>query len=240
MKNLDFYLLSIDQDAHAWHSFSEEAKSDPKIFLHAFLRDYSIFQNAPLNIKENREVIAEVLKIDGYSLQHCLPKDRMDYQLCLSAVNANPLAIKWVDPVLLEVRRDLVLSATSRRGSVLVVRKDCIPDKWYGDFGIMDTAMATCPWVFGIASPEYRGNKERAYNAVSKLPINYRNVSEQLKLDPDLATIAIQKSNFLWKFIPAELLSNTIFLDNIRNTCPDLISSIDSVLSSALDISMAN
>jgi hypothetical protein len=236
MKNLDFYLLSIDQDAHAWHSFSEEAKSDPKIFIHAFLRDFSIFKDASIKIKENHDLVAEILRIDGYSLQHCLPKDRQDYFLCLSAVNANPLAIKWVDPALLDVRRDLVLSATSRRGSVLVVRKDCIPEKWYGDFGIMDTAMETCPWVFGIASAEYRGDKSRAYNAVSKLPINYRDVSDQLKLDPDLATIAIQKSNFLWKYIPVELLNNVRFIDNIRNTCPELILNINSILSSNLDM----
>lgn len=206
------YIQELQRNFASWHGFPDRIKYHPDVFISAFMMNGRIFKDAPSKIKENDKLVAKVLKVNGYNLEHCLERHRMDASMVQLALLSTPMVAKIVDPVFLN-NEDILLRLAKKSGHVFAVRRDCFDDKWFGHQEIMHSAIENSPLVFQIASTKYRSNYQNCLHACIKFAGNYQFVEAKIKeKHTDLAELVFRANSKLIKHIP----------ENIKNS-PDFI-----------------
>jgi len=156
-----------------------------------------LLQDAPGELKADKEIVMTAVRCNGRSLEHCADCMRCDREVVLAAVAQDGIALKFVNESL-RGDREVVLQAVSHSGGAL---------HW--------------------ASDELKADREVVMRAVKKEGSALECASEELRGHADIVETAIKTKREMLQFATPELLMNGDFLLNCLNSmnCWDKIDS---------------
>mmetsp|Transcript_29981 Transcript_29981/g.54621 ORF Transcript_29981/g.54621 Transcript_29981/m.54621 type:complete len:318 (+) Transcript_29981:159-1112(+) len=156
-----------------------------------------LLQDAPAELKADKEIVMNAVRCNGRSLEHCADCMQSDREVVLAAVAQDGIALKFVHESL-RGDREVVLQAVSHSGGAL---------HW--------------------ASDEMKADREVVMRAVRKEGGALECASEELRGQADIVETAIKTKREMLQFATPELLMNGDFLLNCLNSmdCWDKIDS---------------
>lgn len=206
------HIQALQRDFSVWNTLPEQIKYEPNVFLRAFMVDNKIFKDAPSKIKENDDLVKSILKLNGYSIEHCIQRHQHDKTMVELALLSTPMVAKIVDPIFLN-DEELLLRLANKSGHVFAVRKESFDPKWFSHQEIMHAAISTSPLVFQLASEKYRSSYKNCLHACEMFAGNYRFVDLKVReKHQDLAILVLQENPSMLKHVPEDIKNQPDFI----------------------------
>jgi hypothetical protein len=135
----------------------------------------------------NREIVLADVNTDGLFLKK-YPEFQDDYEIVMSAVIQNGLALQYVNQNL-KCNSDVIITAMNQN----VYDFDFIPNKVYGDVKIMHEIVKIDGFALRYASDDIRGNREIVIDAIKQEPFSLRYVTNKLHEGREIVQMAVKQ-----------------------------------------------
>ena len=159
-------VMNILQDhGFLYDSIADELKGDKEILLIALQSSFpDIFMYASAELRADREVVLEAVKINGDCLRHASIEFQNDFEVVMEAVKSQGCALRFA-------------SADLRN-----------------NFQVCQVAIYSNPTNYHYIGPVMKKNRELAMQAIDLSSVNYKYMDDSLKQDEELAWLAVSSS----------------------------------------------
>lgn len=146
-----------------------------------------VYRYLPDELKADREVAFESLKLNPLNLRYCPKEFKDDKELVILAVKRDGEALKCASKRLRDDKEVLINALKNSGGSI-----EYASDRLRGDYDTASTALSTqfSIGVFKCLSDELKNDKELFLKAIKRDCTAYKYASNRLQLDPECRVAA--------------------------------------------------
>ena len=156
-----------------------------EVLLEILTLDGSLLKEFPIELKNDREVVLEAVKQDGYALEYASEELKNDREVVLEAVKRNGNALKYASEEL-KNDREVVLEAVKRNGYAL----EYASEELKNDREVVLEAVKRNGYALEYASEELKNDREVVLEAVKQDGEALQYASEELQKDPEIQKLA--------------------------------------------------
>ena len=228
--NKEICKLAIQNDNNSYIYCSETIKNDPDICLYAIYnhRDNNIpFKHFPDNLRDDREICIEALKVNGYAIMYCSKRLKNDREINKMALNTNPLSLQFCNE---DIKQDvsLCLKAIEKNAGALIHCHHSL------NFNINFCIEALKLNSNTLDLINYQVlihdnflqlvNKNLSENIVIKTSLKliridynqFKNCVKELQMDIDFCVEAISINNMVFRVLPLPIIHHQELINKLR------------------------
>ena len=160
--NRSLVLNILRDNGYLYDVIADELKSDKEILFTVLRGSYfDGFMHASTELRADREVVLEVVKMNGDCLQYVSTEMQHDFEVVMEAVKSHGCALQFASADL----RD--------------------------NFEVCQVAIFSEPTNYKYVGPVMKKNRELALQAIDLRSVNYKYIDDSLKEDEELAWLAV-------------------------------------------------
>ena len=198
----DFTLYSIKYSlfyGRMFQNIKDEYKVDKEIITEAVKKDYGSLQYVPLEVRNDKEFMLSLLKIDSRVYTYIPDALKDDTDVALTMIDADPCSFENMSS---KVRgnKEIALFALAKDGALL----KCLPSALKNKTEIYEFALENNTCAFISAPISYRNDRDIVLKAVTRDGSTYRFASSELKKDRVIVLTAVNNYGLALRFAPEE------------------------------------
>ena len=258
-KDKDIIDAALKQNVENWRFIPKDFlyKKDVFLLVLNYVSKYEFFRGMPDKLKDDKEVILEIVKRDGYDLNVASPRLKDDEEVAMVAAESNASALFYMSDRV-KKNKEIVLKALSDyhdagSGTEFALTK-YIPEELRDDYDVALALVKGSGYCLKGFSERLIDNEDIVKVAVShphelsdqyileypkRVEFSYQYASPRLRNDKEIVRLAVKNNPALYSWLPLSLRDDKemaieaclAFLDNIDRLPKEFFSDKDFVVS---------
>ena len=258
-KDKDVIAEALKHNVENWKFIPKDIlyKKDIFLLVHSYTDRYPLLENMPDILKDNKEVILEVVKKHGYNIAYSSMRLRDDDEIAFEAVKTSINPLSFVSDRL-KKNKQLVLAALDgyndpSSGSEFAAAHRIIPE-FLDDYDVALALVKGSGFNLHFLSDRLKDNEEIVRVAVShpwelnerfigeypnRVEFSYQYASPRLRANPEIMSLAVKNNPAIYRRLPEAYRNNkemafeacVAYGDNIQRLPPALTDDKDFIYS---------